>query len=67
MRIPDQFAPVQRGQLFVIESLTDARLPAGPESSPYFQAAGVVPSDWQECYGLQGAARELCLGAFQSY
>jgi hypothetical protein len=67
MRLPDQSPPVQRSLNQVgVRPTAVSQAPA--ELSSNFDHRGCVsPSGTEECYGLQGAARELCLGALRDY
>jgi hypothetical protein len=67
MRLPNQSPPVQRS-LHPCSSrpTADPQTPAEPFPNAV-QGYGIAPSGAEECYGLQGAARDLCLGALSDY
>ena len=67
MRLPDQSAPVQRALNLASLRPADMRQSADGQASAFVQGGFIAPSGWEECYDLEGAARELCLGAFRNY
>lgn len=67
MRLPQQAPPVPR-KLHPYSDHPTAELQAPVEAFARAVAScGIAPSGAEQCYSLQGAARELCLGALSSY
>ncbi len=67
MLYPKQTASIKRTVNQLDPYPTEADPAPGGPSSAFACAGGVTPSGAEQCYGLQGAAQELCLGAFLDY